>query len=83
VETFKSQPKELAFCLRCDFNGLWMSFLCACSSVLMIFLAADPRCSSDNDEWEMKTNRKIVLCFSQPEPRTEWLKVRDPFVNFN
>jgi hypothetical protein len=22
VETFKSQPKELAFCLRCDFNGL-------------------------------------------------------------
>jgi hypothetical protein len=59
-----------------------MSLLCACSSVLMIFLAADPLCSSDNDEWEMKTNRKIVLCFSQPEPRTEWLKVRDPFVNF-
>jgi hypothetical protein len=33
--------------------------------------------------WELKMNKKIVLCFEQPEPRAHWLDVTfPPLVSF-
>jgi hypothetical protein len=54
----------------------------AFSSVLMISHTENPQCQKGPDDWEMNTNRKIVLCFSEPELRSQWLDVRFPLVQF-
>jgi hypothetical protein len=66
------------YCLRCDFSR--MATPCFCLHYLYItcctFCSDDPQTSSQ--DWELKTNKKIVLCFEQPEPRAHWLDVPFP-----
>ena len=73
----KNPRGNFGYCLRCDF----LSMLASCFRSLHLCVthrscSDDPQTSTQ--DWELKTNRKIVLCFDQPEPRAHWLDVHFP-----
>jgi hypothetical protein len=71
----KSPRESYAFCLRCDFPGMHTPNFCLpVLFKLMLSRAEDPQVFQK--DWQMQTNSKIVLCFSQAETRAQWLDVR-------
>jgi hypothetical protein len=71
----KSPRESYAFCLRCDFPGMHtLDFRPLVAFKLIRSRAEDPQIFQK--DWEMNSNRKIILCFSETETRTHWLDVR-------